>query len=246
MPDIMLLDIETMPNLGVFWGLWKQFLTPANILEERYIACASWKWLDGKRVHSASILSHPGTKEFPDLGVIGALRAAMEKADGVIAHNGDKFDLKWARGRVIMMGQKPLPTLIQIDTLKMARKAGYFNSYRLEYLAEKFGLGIKPPINFDVWKRALMGQKAAVQELVAYNKHDVSPLLEGVYLRLRPHVEAKVNRALFEDRDCCPACGDVMIRHGYRYTRAGVFHRLLCKNCGHEARQPLAKKGVIR
>jgi hypothetical protein len=240
----LLLDIETLPNIGLFWTLWNNYLRPDNILEERTIVCVAWKWLDGKQVSSASVLSHPGTKEYPDKGVIEKISDVLSSADAMIAHNGDKFDLKWIRGRRLIMGLPPMRPPIQIDTLKMAKKQGYFNSNRLEYLAKMFKVGEKTTPDYSVWKRAVVGDRAAIEEMVAYNRNDIK-LLEGVYRRLAPGAEAKMNRSLIAGEDCCPNCGEKDLKGwGFVYTRAGRRQRLRCFACGHFSSKPL--RGVIR
>ena len=46
-------DIETAPNLGLFWSSgWKLSIPPENIIQERAVICICYKWQGEDRVHS--------------------------------------------------------------------------------------------------------------------------------------------------------------------------------------------------
>jgi len=235
-PRVLLLDIETLPNLVTSWGLRVDgYLSHENIREERYIACAAWKWLGEPRIHSAVANIGAPSKDKP---VLQKIHATLEKADAVIGHNGDKFDIPWCMSRFIMQGFPPPKPVVQIDTKKLAKDKFYFNSNRLDYLASRLGLGNKIHTDFDLWLRVMDKAPGALEEMVTYNKHDVT-LLEGVYLKMRPYVVAKLNRALFKTSapaisKTCPACGEEMLQVMARnYLRVTTRTSLKCRSCGH-------------
>lgn len=235
-PKVLFLDIETLPNTVFSWGLKVDgWLPHDNIVGERHIACAAWKWLGGSKVHVAT--ARIGKPE-PDRRVLAKLHKAFEEAHAVVAHNGDFFDVPWLYTRWIALGFPPPRPIIQIDTKKLAKRYFYFNSNRLDYLGQHLGLGGKIKTDFDLWKRVYAGDRQALAEMVAYNKQDIL-LLEQVFLKLRPWVQSKLNAALFVEDEAlasrtCPACKEPkLIRNGSNWTRTGERRLYLCKACGH-------------
>ena len=51
-PKILLLDIETSPNVAYVWGKWEQNVI--DYVKEWNIICFSAKWLDGKHITKSS------------------------------------------------------------------------------------------------------------------------------------------------------------------------------------------------
>lgn len=241
-PKILLWDIETLPNIVTSWGLWVNgMLDPDNIIQERSILCASWKWLGEKEVHSVHI-----DPKWPhgDYAIVHKLHEVVSSADAIVHHHGDRFDMPWLRARVAYHGLHPIPPVIQIDTKKIAKSAFYFNSNKLDYLAKFLGVGKKIKTEFGLWKRCMAGDEIAIQRMVRYNKRDVL-LLERVYKILTPHIPAKLNQMLFTDRDVCQHCGSKHIQYrGYYYTRSNKFRRFQCNKCGQWSRslQPYKEK----
>ena len=240
-PKVLLFDIEVTPNVGMFWDpkIPSGYINHENILDERYIICIAWKWLGSEKVHSASILSHPAKYGLPDGGVLRKFHGVASQADCLIAQNGDKFDVPWVRTRLMLTTLPPLKPIPTIDTKKMAMKMK-FNSNALAYLAKFFALGEKIKTDLDLWKRVLRGEKKAVEEMVAYNRQDVS-LLESFYLKIRPHVPALLNRQHWSsDRMACPACGKPELQsRGRGMNRATVYQRMQCQACGAWCSKPM-------
>ena len=246
-PRVLLFDIEVTPNLGTFWDplINGGYINHENIVEERYVICISWKWLGEQRVHSASILTHPSKqKGVPDAGVLRKFHGEWEKADAVIAHNGDKFDVPWIKTRLMLLPLKPLKPLMQIDTRKLAKRMK-FNSNALNYLGRFLSLGQKIKTDLDLWHRVRAGEKKAVEEMVTYNREDVR-LLERFYLKIRPHVPSVVNRALWSAADiACPSCGSSeMQARGKGHNRVTAYHRFQCMACGAWSNKPTSSKVV--
>lgn len=238
-PRVLLLDIETLPNVGLFWSLRVDgYLSHDNIIQERTILCAAWKWLGSPRVRSIAVRARVrGNPEEEDRRILKRLWKEIAMADAVVAHNGDRFDMKWVRARLVMLGLPPLKPVIQIDTKKIAKDNFYFNSNRLDYLGKKLGVGGKIKTDYDLWLECLTSRDPATRrkglaKMVKYNKHDVE-VLEGVYLKLRPFVTTKLNRALFSDdpERTCPHCGEphALVKQGYNYTRVGIRIAFRCR-----------------
>lgn len=227
-PRVLLWDIETTPMVVTTWGLFKPRLDHGNIRQESMIISGCWKWLDQEEIDSASINpSRPNN----DKGVVKALHSVLSNADVLVAHNGDKFDLRKFNARAIYHKLAPLPDIATIDTLKIARKLFYFNSNRLDYLG-KFLCGTgKIPTTYDLWLKIMEGDQEALDEMVKYNKMDVL-VLEKVYKRLRPYIKRHPDAGLYRDEQCCPICGSKDFqKRGFQHLLTRKKQRFQCKFC---------------
>lgn len=228
----MIADIETSPNLGFFWRPGKQIITHNQIVEERQIICISWKWLGKDKVRHVD-----WGRDACDAKVLEKFMPEVEKADMIIAHNGDRFDWSWIRGRLLYHGMQPMAKVKQLDTLKEARKKFNLNSCALDYLSKYTGREGKIHVGYDLWKALMLTNKAKDRRtMVEYCDQDIL-VLEDVYLKMRPHLDNNLNFAIFnEDKRICPACGGKVHKHDQRYyTNVGTRQRYRCTECGHVA-----------
>ena len=156
-------------------------------------------------------------------------------ADELIAHNGDKFDIKWFNARNVFHSLPPLPKYKTVDTLKIARSNFYFNSNRLDYLG-KFLLGEgKIKTEFDLWKRIVRNNDHnAMLDMIRYCKKDVI-LLERVWKKLAPYHKPQTHMGVVygNERWACPSCGSGnVIKSKTRISPAGLkHHQMHCKEC---------------
>lgn len=224
-------------------------LSHKGILKERYIICGSWKNLGEKAVHSVSVADFEDFESDPgnDYHVVKHLHKVLSEADAIIAHYGDKFDIKFFNTRAIFHGLDPLPDIIQIDTYKIAKSKFLFNSNRLDYLAHYLGVGSKLNTSESLWHKCMNGDSAAVAKMVKYNQRDVN-ILERVYKKLRPYAPVKVNYQLFstKDQDACKKCGSTNIQYrGYAYKQTHKYPKWQCKDCGGWTTSPKSVKEII-
>lgn len=237
-PRIVLWDIETTHNLAAVFQLKQNdgYIPVGNIVQERYLVCAAWKVLGAKAISAVSTLDDPklyAKDPFNDLHVVKTLHDVLSKADVIVAHNGDGYDIKFTKGRMLVQGLPPLPPILSIDTLKTARNQFLLNANNLNYLGKMLGVGQKKPTKQGLWLKVLQGDKDAIREMVAYNKQDVK-LLEDVFLKLRPHIPDHVNRQLFTgDKSGCPRCGSLHIQsRGVHRAQTQVYQKFVCVTCG--------------
>jgi len=221
------IDIETSPIVAYTWGVWQHNIQPAGIIEDRKILCICWKEL-GKRGVTGKIVGD-GVSE---RDVVEAFRAAVDDVDILVAHNGDKFDVKHINAKLIEFNLDPLPKLHTVDTLKEVKKIAKFTYNRLDYLCQKlFGVG-KQVTEFDLWKQVMAGDAKACARMMAYCKNDVV-LLERLYTTLRPYMKTHPNVA-DSDSMSCPRCNCELatLRKAYR-TKAGLerahFNCVACR-----------------
>jgi ribosomal protein S27AE len=224
----LFIDLETSPNLATVWRPGpKVNIGFENIVKERAVICAAWKWQGLREVHSLT-----WDKRQCDKPMLKRVADVVHTADEVVAHNGDRFDVPWIRTRCLKHGIPFSPEIASVDTLKWARSKFYFNSNRLDYISQFLGLGRKNKTGFELWKRVVLdGDGPALERMVRYCKQDVR-LLERVHKKLNAYVVAKTSVA--RDIRNCPECGSeevTLLKH--TTTPAGTPRtRCRCQKCG--------------
>ncbi len=230
--NVLFWDIETSPNVGLFWRSGQNLsINYEAITNERKIITIAWKWLGSKKTES---LTWDNSQN--DLSMLKAFMEVAQKADVLVAHYGDRFDLPWFRTRCLFHGLEPLPAYKTVDTKAWASKYFYFNSCSLNYIANALGFGQKSKTEFDWWKRITMhNDRQALALMEKYNKRDVE-LLEKVYLKLEPHCPIKTHVGVLNggEKWSCPRCGSTNVRLSKkRVTAAGTLqYQMQCKDDG--------------
>lgn len=222
-------DIETSPNIGYFWKPGRKIsIGYENILHERSMICAVGKWEGDPKVHRV----HWTVKGQDDRRVAKQVSDWIAQADEIVAHNGNRFDIPWVRTRCLHHGFPFPPRIVSQDTCALARRLFEFNSNRLDYVAQRLGVGGKMETGgFDLWKRVVAGDREALDKMVSYCERDVL-ILEAVWQKMMPYVPAKSR--LNKERGECPECGNQDQRiHRRRMTGAGTrMIQLHCPACG--------------
>lgn len=232
-------DIETAPLLTFLWSLRQKHHSAEMVEADTFLLSWAAKWSDGETVHSR-VLSPGEAKTQDDSRLVGELAELVKKADYVVAHNGDRFDLPMLNGRLLTLGMDPVGAVQSIDTLKLARSTFRLASNKLDYLAQTLGLGEKHTTDFDLWRQCYRGDKKALSRMVDYNRNDVV-LLERVFHALKPHVKGlpRLWDATDWRQEFCPACGSKeKVKDGFHRTKANTFQRYRCRNseCGRRYR----------
>lgn len=239
---ILHLDIETAPIEMLSWGMWNQNHHIDQIVHDWHILCWAAKWHHKSEVIASALPGHKNYKDDKrdDSAVCGAMWNLLDDADIVVAHNGDKFDIKKINARFLLHGFPPPSPYKQIDTLKMARRKFAITSNKLDYLGRYLGIGRKVKHEgFDLWIKCMAGDMAAWAKMIRYNKQDVR-LLEKVYKILAPWETNLPNGATYVDdetRMCTvPGCGGKCGLNGYRNLNFGRYQKYVCTKCGHPQR----------
>ena len=224
-------DIETSPCIGFFWRPGYNInLSHSHILHENAIICICWKWEGEKKIHSVY------WDKGDDKACVEAFLQIALEADEIVAHNGDKFDIKWLNARCLKHELGPVPIWKTVDTCVIARRRFAFNSNRLDYLGHYlFGEG-KIKTDLDLWKEIVINNsKKAMSEMVKYCKKDVE-LLERVWEKLQPYHTNKTHVGVLEGNEkwTCPHDGsENVILHKRNITAGGtVRFQMQCKDCG--------------
>jgi len=230
---ILLWDVETWPLIATSWTLFpKEPLSHQHLVRDFGLICGAWKWLGKREVHAVSIDPEDPENDRP---VIEGLHKALSEADVIVAHNGDKFDIKKFNARAIYYGLPPIPPIRTIDTLKVAKKYFAFTSNRLDAIGKFLGVGRKIGTSFSLWQKVMKGDAKALAYMVRYNKQDVR-LLEAVYKKLRPYMQNHPNENLHKVGVVCPVCGSTHVKkQGFKYNRTTVKQQYQCQKDGCRA-----------
>lgn len=230
---ILLFDIETAPMQASIWGMWKQNIPLVMIKQDWYMLTWAAKWLGADEVMYDSLHLHGDHKD--DTPILHSIHALLDEADIVVAHNGNKFDIKKVNARFIQAGINPPSPYRKIDTLLEARKNFAFTSNRLDALGEVLGLGRKMDTGgFALWAGCLEGDTKSFEKMVEYNVQDVE-LLESVYQMLRPWMNNHPNVSVYDEEEVatCPKCASTNIHwRGTAKTAVMSYHRFQCQDCG--------------
>lgn len=221
---IILLDIETSPNLAYVWGKYEQ-----DVIEYEHewdLLCWTVKELEGK----SKTLALCDVKN--EEALVKGLWNELNEADLVIAHNGDDFDLKKANAKFSFYRLPPPKYYKTVDTLKVARKYFGFNSNKLNDLGQHLKIGAKVETGgFKLWKGCMEGDKSAWRKMKKYNAQDVL-LLEKIYLHFRPWISNHPNLSAFSNKPACPSCASTHIqKRGFETIGAMRYQTYACYDC---------------
>ena len=208
---VLIYDIETSFNIGWFWRTgYKLNITPDQIIKERAIICVSYKWLGEDQVYNLV-----WDKNQDDKFLIEQFIEVMNEADMLVAHNGDRFDLKWLKTRALI---HRLPMLIdypQFDTLKVAKKKFNFQSNTLDYISKVLGEEGKIKTNIQLWIDIILGKsKKALREMLDYCDEDVRQL-EHVFKIIQGWETPKFHMGVLQGKtkQTSPITGGINLKH---------------------------------
>ncbi len=253
-PRVLIYDLEVSRWTATGYGKkWDPILQ--EFTEQQYTHSMAWKWLGDTEVHFV------GQRDFTrsykrnksdDRQLMGAIHDVMAQADVRIGHNIIGFDEKVARTRMAINGITNLPAIGKhslVDTLRVARANFALPSYKLDDIAEYFGLGRKLVTpGRAMWRGVAEGDMEAWDVMEAYNRTDVE-LTEDLYLFLRDGgwITKHPNLAHISGRpDVCTHCmapGSELVRRGFYKTGASTFVKYRCNVCGSYQRGPKAERG---
>lgn len=216
--NIILVDLETSPNLSWTWGKWEQ-----NVIDferETHILCFAYKKLGERQTHAYALRDFKRYKKDKedDYFLVKKMHEVFCDADIIIAQNGDNFDIKMANTAFIRNGLTPPTPIKTIDTLKIAKSKFKFNSNKLDDLGKILGLGRKVDTGgFNLWKGCMNGEKKSWDKMIRYNKQDVV-LLEKIYNKLKPWATNHPNINRTFKADTCQVCGSKHVeQRGWSY-----------------------------
>jgi hypothetical protein len=239
---ILLLDIETAPNLVHVWGLWQQNVGIPQIIKSGYTMCWSAKWYGDPNIF------HMNINDNTHKGMLKEIHRLLNEADAVVHYNGTNFDIPTLNKEFVKHGFLPPAPYKQIDLLRTARSQFKFASNKLDYVAQFLGLGAKTKHRgHELWSLCMEGDNEAWKEMTDYNINDVI-LLENVYEVLKPWIPNHPNHNLFSDgQHVCPNCGGKHLQKRGTYPTAfGLYQRYRCSDCGKWSRNRHKIQGTVQ
>jgi len=184
---ILLLDIETTPLKVYTWGLWDQNIGINQIIEHTEMMCFGAKWLGKKQVTFKSS-HHHGKQE-----MLEALHEMMNEADILVGWNSAAFDHKHIRREFLEAGLAPPSETKDLDLMSVVKANFLFPSNKLDYVAQKLGVGAKVKHSgFQLWIDCMAGDDKAWREMKKYQIQDVE-LLDNLYNVLLPWLPGKTS-----------------------------------------------------
>jgi hypothetical protein len=231
---ILLLDIETLPMEVYVWSLWKQnYISPDNIIKPWSIVSWAAKWLFESGVTSQSVTSADAITR-SDMNILPGIWDLLNEANIVVAHNGNRFDIRRLNARFLAAGMPPPMSFRTIDTYGVTKNRFDIPSYKLDKINKWLKLSPKIETKFEMWKQCAQGNTQAISDMRTYNERDVF-CLEELYLVLRPWIKSHPNVGLYIDttKTVCTNCGNANLEwSGFYYTPAGKYEAFRCNACG--------------
>lgn len=228
---ILVIDIETRPNLAYVWNVWNTNVGTHQIIDEKDVISFAAKWIGRHKPVFYSVHHHSKSE------MVQAAWDLLDEADAVISYNGKKFDVKHLNLEFLRAGLTPPAPFRQIDLLQTVRQQFKFTHNKLDHVADKLGLGRKiEHEGFDLWVKCMQGDDAAWNRMKKYNIHDVV-LTEKLYNEILPWINNHPSYAAVFGDLRCPNCGSIQAtRNGIQYTKTGQYQRYTCCACGKHYR----------
>ena len=226
----LFLDLETSPNLAYVWSLWDSRIGINQLVSTTEVICFGARWGNSKKVIFKSV-HHDGKKAMLD-----EMHRLLDEADVVVGWNSATFDTKHMMREFVENGYLPPSPYKDLDLMRVVKSRFRFPSNKLDYVAQRLGLGKKNHHEgHTLWIKCMNNDKAAWKVMEQYNIQDVV-LLEKLYKKLLPWIKQPINLSLMKkDRNgfVCPTCSkSSLMSKGFRYTTTGAYQRYICKACG--------------
>jgi uncharacterized protein YprB with RNaseH-like and TPR domain len=198
---VLFLDLETTPMTAHTWGLWDQNISINQILDHTEVMCFGAKWKGKDKVIFKSS-HHHGKKE-----MLQEIHKLIDEADAVVGWNSAAFDMKHLNREFLEAGMFPPSPTKDIDLMRAVKAKFKFPSNKLDYVAQKLGVGAKVKHSgFDLWIKCMAGDDKAWREMKKYQIQDVN-LLVDLYEKLLPWLKIPSVAAHNFIDNGCTNCG---------------------------------------
>lgn len=235
---VLFWDIETAPTQAWVWKMWKENISPAQIIEPGHVLCWSAAWEGDDDVTWDAVW------ESGQAHCLRNLHKLLSEADVNVSYNGDHFDLPTVNAAFLKYGLAPPPPSQSVDLYQVVKKKFRLLSNRMDYIAKMLGHeGKKETGGFELWSKVMEGDVQAREKMVEYNIQDIE-VLEFLYYKLLPWIPKHPQRGHFSDDDhCCPTCGSINVqKRGFHRTKVYSYQRYQCLDCGAWSRERLRDK----
>ena len=226
-------DIETSQYVVRTWRIgYKINLQYDDVIELAKIICISWKWENEDKIHSLT-----WDKNMCDKKMITEFIKVLNKADEIVAQNGDRFDIKWIRTRAMYHRIPMHPHYRSLDTLKKAKAFCNLPNNRLDTILQFLGIGAKVRHEgIIMWHKVQENDRDALKDMVNYCDGDIIGLEDTYfvfqnYIKHNTHVGVHAGGVKYS----CPNCGsEDVILYKNNFTALGTIKRQMeCKVCSY-------------
>lgn len=237
---VLLIDIETSPNLAYTWGLWQQDVHLSQLESPTEVICFAAAWLGaGNKVEFFSA-HHHGRKK-----MVKEAHRLLDEADVVVHYNGTRFDIPHLNREIVQAGLTPPSPFKELDLWATVKRRFNFPSNKLAYVAP--ALGLEPKVKhdgFELWRKCMRGDDKAWATMKKYNIQDVR-LLAQLYEVVLPWIPNHPSRNLIDRTDGCPTCGSEKLqKRGSAFTKTREYQRFHCQGCGSWFRSVRSERGT--
>lgn len=227
---LLILDLETAPNLAYVWGLFKETINPQQVKETGRVISVAAKWYQDPEIFFWSDF-HDG-----HLQMVTNTHNLITEADAVVTYNGSAFDIPHLNREFLLAKLEPPSPTRDIDLYRVVRERFRFPSNRLDAVCRELGVpGKVKHTGFDLWLRCMADDPKAWALMKRYNTRDIL-ITERLYTRLRPWIKSHPHVGLYNEDpsvNICGRCGsDRLQRRGLVATALGLYQRYQCQKCG--------------
>lgn len=242
LPKGVVLDYETSPKRGWYWGsLWETSIIKEDL--HLTIISASLEDFKNNKTRFFAQWDFPDWKKgvWDDKSLVKHLYKELKDYDMIAGQNSDQFDIKVFNTRLAYHGLPQLPESKTFDAKKIAKSKLNLSSYSLSYMLEFFGLGGKyNHIGLDMWFGTRDGDKKMQRMMKKYNNQDTKltkrllleklfPLMKQTndFIRVNPNKDLGINCSN-------PAClSKNLTKSKRRRVASGFKYQYQCSDCGH-------------
>lgn len=225
-------DFETTPMLVETYSFYDSQVI--RIREHIKIMSVSWSWEGEDDIYHLALPDFKGHKaglqNVNDYKLVKAFSEILMKADSAYAHNGNGFDFKVWRTRLLKHGLDPMHNLKEYDTKKWAKKF-YFANNKQDNISDELGTQRKLEHSKNMHYRCYeLNDPKAWSENKKYNNWDVKGLKENAH-KIAPHVPTLSTTGLIVCKN--PLCESSNLkRDKYWQVMKGWKIQFVCKDCG--------------
>lgn len=230
-PRVLILDIETSPNVVHTWGLFNQNVGLSQVKEWGQVISFAAGWDDEDKIDFYSDY-HDGHE-----AMVNAVWRLVNEADIIVHYNGTSFDMKHLNREFLLAELPPPSPHKDIDLMRVVKQRFKFASNKLDNISQQLGVGAKVShTGFDLWNDCLNGsdekKEAAWKLMKKYNKGDVK-ITKEVYFKIKPWIHNHPAITPSDEELLCNKCGSSdLVRDGSYTTHTLVYPRYRCGGCG--------------
>lgn len=253
----LIYDIETSPMVGATWNVYETDLL--NIYQYGQVLSVAWSWVGRQGVYVMAQPDFDGYKpgKVNDKEIVKFIHELFNKADCIVAHNGDNYDVRYCNARFMYYQLDPPTPYVTYDTKKAAKRIGRFPTNKLNDIGKYLGLGQKERTGgYDLWEDCMNGDMRAWARMKKYNKQDVvldKKVMERLLIwdKMSPNANVYYEEHMGCTNISCPSRTQGhpqrIQRRGRRMKKTCWSWAYQCQECGKWSEgQPHPIKPILR